>query len=214
MTSPRASGIVKRDALDLVGSDVLAADIIITLSSTPHLEVLRVWHRKNEKSEKPPLVVEDVDDLSSLWIDTGVKDALTETVTTVKLGKPKDFFRVHPSLEMRKRAEIVVVKTEGAFEDQIFIVGPKMWGKIREAQPATLVVVMYRNGAVRIWPLKHARQDEKDNDAWIDARAAAREGMTRWVKIQWLGGAYAQTYATLGYAPAPRSEAGLALSRN
>ncbi len=28
--APRASGIVKRDALDLVGSDVLAADLIIT----------------------------------------------------------------------------------------------------------------------------------------------------------------------------------------
>ena len=28
--APRASGIVKRDALDLVGSDVLAADLIVT----------------------------------------------------------------------------------------------------------------------------------------------------------------------------------------
>ena len=32
---------------------------------------------------------------------------------------------------------------------------------------------------------------------------AAREGMTRWVKIKWLGGAYARTYATPGYAPDP-----------
>ena len=59
---------------------------------------------REQKSEKPPLaVVEDADDISSLWIDTGTKDALTETVTTVKLDKPKDFFRVHPSPDMRRK---------------------------------------------------------------------------------------------------------------
>ena len=71
------------------------------------------------------------DDISSLWIDTGAKDALTETVTTVKLGKPKDFFRTHPSPDMRRKVEIVAVKTEGSFEDQIFLDRPQDAGQNR-----------------------------------------------------------------------------------
>ena len=91
--APTAPGIVKRDALNLVGSEVLAADIITSFLKPKHGGPKNMAPRE-QKSEKPPLVVvEDADDISSLWIDTGVKDALTETVTTVKLGKPKDYFR-------------------------------------------------------------------------------------------------------------------------
>ena len=34
-------------------------------------------------------------------------------------------------------------------------------------------------------------------------RVAARDGLNQWVKIKWIGGAYAIKHATLGYAPDP-----------
>ena len=118
--APTAPGIVKRDALNLVGSEVLAADIITSFLKPKHGGPKNMAPRE-QKSEKPPLaVVEDADDISSLWIDTGAKDALTETVTTVKLGKPKDFFRMHPSPDMRARAKSSPSKRKAAFEEQIF----------------------------------------------------------------------------------------------
>ena len=71
---------------------------------------------------------------------------------------------------------------------------------IPEATPVTLVTVVYRDGTPRLWPVKHPRAGEKDNRSWISARAAARVGMERWVKLVWVGNAYQTRDAMPGYS--------------
>jgi hypothetical protein len=78
-----------------------------------------------------------------------------------------------------------------------------MRGRIMEARPCTLVTVAYRDGSPRLWPISFPRDGERDNNAWISARSAARVGMDRWVKLLWTRQAYVTREALAGYSPDP-----------
>ena len=78
-----------------------------------------------------------------------------------------------------------------------------MRGMIPEANPCTLVTVVYRDGTPRLWPIKFPRDGERDNGAWISARSCAKIGMEKWVKLVWSGGVYMTRDAMPGYAPDP-----------
>jgi hypothetical protein len=146
----------------------------------------------------------DALDLSDLWLDTNLGDPLTSTYQhSIPVGKPKDFFRVHPDRSMRRHVEIYVHKPEEAVEEQHFIVNKSMQGRLLEARPAILVVCIYRDGSLRVWPLRLAKEGEKDNDAWKSARNAARKAMSTWIRIVWARRAYEIREAHPGYAPDP-----------
>jgi hypothetical protein len=149
--------------------------------------------------------VSDASDLSDLWLDPALGDGLTNVCWgDIPVGKPKDFFRVCPHPDYRRRAEIYTHKPEGQIEEQNFILAKPMWGRIQEARACTLVVCVYRDGSLRLWALRSPRSDEKDNDAWKSARAAAREAMGGdWVRIVWVRRAYQIRRAQPGYAPDP-----------
>jgi len=69
---------------------------------------------------KPKLVTpSDALDLSDLWLDSGLGDGITETVRP--LGKPRDFFRMHPDPAYRRLVEIYKHKTEDAIEEEYFV---------------------------------------------------------------------------------------------
>ena len=51
--------------------------------------------------------------------------------------------------------------------------------------------------------MKLPRDGEKDNDAWESARAAAKVGLERWVKLVWKRQSYVTRDALVGYAPDP-----------
>lgn len=147
---------------------------------------------------------EDAKDLESLWIDPGLGDGITTAnFHHVPVDKPKTFFRTHPDPAYRRRTEIYTHKVEGVIGEQHFIIAPPMRGLIDEARPCTLVAVVYRDGSPRLWPIKFPRDGEKDNETWISARTAARNGMDRWVRIVWVGRAYLTRDALPGYAPDP-----------
>ena len=160
-------------------------------------------------SEKPKLEVvttlpDDASDMSDLWLDPALGDGLTDTLWhSVPVGKPRDFFRVHPSADYRRRTEIYTHKPEGQIEEQHFIVAEPMRGRIEEARPATIVTCIYRDGSPRLWVLKFPKEGEKDNEAWTSARAAARDGMKGWVRIVWVRRTYKVKPAQPGYAPDP-----------
>jgi hypothetical protein len=159
---------------------------------------------RQQMSDIQPAAPKDVSDFASLWQDPGLGDGITTNgFHAVPVGKPKDFFRTHPDQAYRRRTEIYVHKPEGAIDEQTYIVAPAMQGRIAEAQPCTLVTVMYRDGSVRIWPVKLPRDGEKDNDAWASARAAAKAGLERWTKIVWQRRSYVTRDALAGYAPDP-----------
>jgi hypothetical protein len=158
-------------------------------------------------ADKPiPLkpVPPDASDFELLWLDPKLGDGIvTATWNSVPVDKPKTFFRTHPLPEYRRRTEIYTHKPEGAIDEQHFIVAPSMRGLIAEARLCTLVCVVYRDGSPRLWPLKFPREGEKDNQAWIDARAAAKEAIDYWIRIVWVNGKYLRRYAEPGYAPKP-----------
>jgi hypothetical protein len=49
--------------------------------------------------------------------------------------------------------------------------------------------------------LKFPKSGERDNEAWTSARQAAREAMTKWIKLVWVRRAYQIREARPGYAP-------------
>ena len=109
----------------------------------------------------------DALDIEALWLDSALGDGLTDTSwQTIPVDKPKDFFRVHPDPDFRRRTEIYVHKIEGQIETSYYILGPKMRGRLQEARPCVLVTCIYRDGSPRLWPIMFPRDGEKDNTAW------------------------------------------------
>jgi hypothetical protein len=146
----------------------------------------------------------DATDFESLWLDPALGDGITDTsYHAVPTGKPRDFFRVHPDIAWRRRTEIYTHRPEGAIDEQHYILAPAMWGRIPEARLCTLVTCIYRDGSPRLWPVKFPKDGERDNDAWMTARAACKAGLTKWVKLVWVRRAYTTRDALPGYAPDP-----------
>ena len=162
-------------------------------------KVLKLRPEPGEPEAKP---AGDASDLSDLWFDPALGDGLTNTVLlNIPVGKPKDFFRVHPDPAYRRQTEVYRHKPEGQIEEENFIVAPSMRGLIEAARPATIVLCIYRDGSLRLWILFGPKNNEKDNTAWSSARAAGRAAMTTWVKLVWVGKAYQVREAQPGYGP-------------
>jgi hypothetical protein len=143
-------------------------------------------------------------DIEALWLDPALGDGIVDvSLHSVPVGKPKDFFRTVINPAYRRRTEIYVHKPEGMIDEQHYIIAPAMQGRIEEARPCTIVTVVYRDGSVRLWPIKFPKEGEHDNEAWITARSAAKTGMERWVKLIWIRRAYQTRDAQPGYAPDP-----------
>jgi hypothetical protein len=150
--------------------------------------------------------IPDAADIEALWLDPALGDGIVNvTYHTVPVGKPLTFFRTVTDPAYRRRTEIYTHKPEDGAggEETNYILAPAMRGRIPEAKPATLVTVVYRDGSPRIWPIKFPRDGEKDNEAWISARSAAKAGMERWVKLVWVRRAYQTRDSQPGYAPDP-----------
>ena len=154
---------------------------------------------------EPKIVVpEDAQDFESLWVAPGLNDGIVAaTFHSVPVDKPKTFFRTHPDSAYRRRTEIYTHKIEGVVGEQHFIVAPPMRGMIDGARPCTLVCVIYRDGTPRLWPIKFPKESERDNEAWISARVAAKNGLDGWVRIVWVGRQYQTRTPPAGYAPDP-----------
>jgi hypothetical protein len=152
----------------------------------------------------PPPTPSDALDIEALWLDSALGDGLTDTNWhTIPVDKPKDFFRVHPDRDYRRRTEIYAHKTEGQIETAYYILGPEMRGRLQEARPCVLVTCIYRDGPVRLWPIMFPREGEKDNTAWSSARSAAHTAIDKWVKLVWAARSYLTRDALPGYAPDP-----------
>jgi hypothetical protein len=153
------------------------------------------------KPKKPP---EDALDINSLWLDPALGDGLVDVhYHHTPVGKPKDFFRVNPDPAYRRLTEIYTHKVEGQIEETNYIVAKPMQGVLEEARRCTLVTVIYRDGSPRLWPLKLPKEGERDNEAWISARLAAKTAMKIWTKLVWVKRAYQTRDALAGYAPEP-----------
>jgi hypothetical protein len=150
--------------------------------------------------------IADADDIEALWEDDSLGDPLTTThVHNIPVGKPKDFFWACSDRKYRKKTWLYAYKSENVVGEQYFIVDRPMRDRVRRARPCTLLAVVDRAGAPRIWPLWSPRPGENDNIAWITARSVAREGLTNWTRLEWINPTvgYASEAADPGYAPVP-----------
>jgi hypothetical protein len=161
-------------------------------------------------AEKPkseiisPSKPKDTDDIERLFLDDKLGDSLTTTTWhSIAVGKPKDFFRVHPDRGYRRRLEMLILKKEDQVEQEYYVIDPAMKGRLAKARPCLLLTCIYRNGEPRLWPIPEPREGEKDNRAWISARAAARVALQKWTSLVWVGRAYKTQDAQPGYAPEP-----------
>jgi hypothetical protein len=148
--------------------------------------------------------IADATDVSDLWFDPALGDGLTDVhLHSVPVGKPRDFFRVHPDKDYRRQAEIYIHKPEGQIGEQVFLVAKPMWGKIIEARRCVVAACVYRDGNPRLWPLPLPNGDGRDYEAWVSARKAAKEAIDRWLKLVWVGRSFQTRDAEEGYAPDP-----------
>ena len=159
-------------------------------------------------TDKPDLKVvptpDDADDIEKLWHDPQLGDGITNTHWhTIPIGKPRDFFRVHPDGDFRRRADVYTHKTEETIEETHYILDPAMRGRIEEARSAVIITCVYRDGSPRLWPIPFPRAGEKDNSAWTSARSAARDAIGKWLRIVWSKRSYVTREALPGYAPDP-----------
>src|SRR5262245_20292766 len=162
-----------------------------------------------------PATPDDAADMEELWLDPGLGDGITDThQDKIPIGKPRNFFRVHPDKAFRRRTELYVHKTEDAIDEQYYIVAPSMRGQILEARPCVLVPCIYRDGSLRLWPIMSPRPGEKDNSAWSSARKAARAAIDGWVRLVWVAKSYEWRESQPGYAPDPDWSKVPALQRN
>jgi len=158
----------------------------------------------NKQPKLEVVTKDDAVDIADLWLDNSLGDGITDAQWhTVPMGKPKDFFRVHPDRDYRRRTEVLIQKKEGQVETEFYIMAPPMRGRLAEARKCILVTCIYRDGSPRLWPIPEPKEGEKDNQAWTSARAAARVAIERWTKLTWVGRAYQTRDAQPGYAPEP-----------
>jgi hypothetical protein len=148
--------------------------------------------------------ISDAADIEALWLDAALGDGIVNvSYHSIPVGRPRDFFRTVPDPAYRRRTEIYIHKPEGVIEETPYIIAPAMRGRIQEAYPCTLVTVVYRDGSPRLWAIKFPKDGERDNEAWISARAAAKIGMGKWTKLIWVRRSYMTRDALPGYAPDP-----------
>jgi hypothetical protein len=195
----RSNGAGRPQVKEAANSTVSAAAMAVAIESTPASP--GNGQGAETKQYTPPA---DAADIAGLFQDTGQGDPLAEiSIHTIPIDKPKDFFRLHPDPAYRRRCLVYTHKIEGQIEETHYIVPNTMSDEVSEARPCILATCIYRDGSVRLWPLKMPREGEKDQKAWETARAAAKKALTTWTKLLWKGGKYDTRDAKPGYAPDP-----------
>ena len=117
----------------------------------------------------------DAEDLDALWLNSESAATSPTSRTTVSSSTSRRTssapWRIQP---IAAPAEVYTHKIEDVVGETHYIIAPSMRGRIEEARPCQLVTVVYRDGTPRLWPIKSPKDDERDNEAWISARSAAR----------------------------------------
>ena len=159
---------------------------------------------EEQKLDELKPIPDDASDFAKLFKEPGLGDGITDSnFTSISIGKPKEFFRTHSDPAYRRRTEILRFKPPGVIEESYYLIDPAMAGVIDEARPCVLVTVIDRDGVPQLWPIGLPKEGGKDMKAWSSARAAAKIGFDKWVKILWAKNAFKTREALDGYAPDP-----------
>jgi hypothetical protein len=150
---------------------------------------------------------DDLADIESLFINPTNGDGITSPgLLSVPVGKPDrhNFVRAHPSQEYRRHAVMIPMKGKEGFDETYYFVQPELAKELElDVKPYVLSLLVDRVGNLRIWPIRLAAEDEKDNAWWESARAAVRRAIDTWVRVIPSKTCYHTRDAMEGYAPEP-----------
>jgi hypothetical protein len=149
----------------------------------------------------------DFADIDNLWINPMHGDGITSPGTLkIPVGKPSkyDFFRAHPGSDYRRHAIMIPIKEREGFDDTFYLVTPALAQELAlDGKPYVISLLMDRIGNLRIWPIRLAMENEKDNRWWESARMAVRRAIDLWVRVIPGKDCYHTVDANAGYAPEP-----------
>ena len=117
--------------------------------------------------------------------DFDTKLGIQQVHAAVTVRKPgnQEWFRVHPSKEMRLQTTILRLKEKG--ED--YLVAPNLrealWDEI---QPVMLFTAVNRDGEVFIWPVRLPRGDGRTDQFMVSDMEAAKAAESNWTRRQWV----------------------------
>ena len=123
-------------------------------------------------------------DPANLRVDPSASETfgVKKTLTTVPVGKPgkQDFFRTHPDPEYRLSAAVIEMKDD---RDGFYLLTPEVDRELPdESRRVTLHLVINRQGAIRLWPLKVPNPDWP-NTWHVSAVEGAELSMKQWVRL-------------------------------
>jgi hypothetical protein len=68
------------------------------------------------------------EDIKQLWKDPELGDGITTgAFHKIPIGKPKNFFRVHPDAAYRRRTKAYLHKVDGSLDDTLYLVSCLRW---------------------------------------------------------------------------------------
>ena len=145
----------------------------------------------------------DALDIEALWLDPALGDGLVDASWhSIPVGKPRDFFRVHPDPSFRRQAQSTPTRSKARSTRRItFWVRRCAAGWRRRGMCFRYLHLSRRLAAALAGDI--AAQAQKDNTAWSTARAAARVAIDKWVRLVWSKRSYLTRDALPGYAPDP-----------
>jgi hypothetical protein len=123
-------------------------------------------------------------DLDALRIDASqVEGVAAKVPLTIQVRKPpkQEWIRVHPEPSYRLTVGAIDLKEEGEF----YVAGAGMREQLvgSEAAVYTLYTYINRVGVLRLWPIRQADPDGKQNEWHRTAEKAAEFAMRGWVRV-------------------------------
>jgi hypothetical protein len=122
--------------------------------------------------------------LDDLRIDPSVLEGVAAKVPlSIQVRKPpkQEFIRVRPEPEFRITVGAIDLKEEGEF----YIVTGEMSARLLDTEAAVFTLYTYvsRGGALRLWPIRQAGADGRQNEWHRTAEKAAERAMRSWVRV-------------------------------
>lgn len=122
--------------------------------------------------------------LDALRIDVSLVEGVAAKVPlTIPVRKPskQEWIRVHPAPDYRLTVGAIDLKEE----DEFYVVGADMREQLlgSEAAVYTLYTYINRVGVLRLWPIRQAGPDGKQNEWHRSAEKVAGRAMQEWVRV-------------------------------
>ncbi len=108
-----------------------------------------------------------------------------QVLTSVRVRKPnnQEWFRVHPSKDMRLQSTVLRLKEEGEYYLIHRDLREALWDEI---QPVMIFTAINHDGAVFLWPVRLPKGDGRTDQFMASDIAIAKLAESKWTRRQWV----------------------------